>query len=172
MGHHAHGSHEQHRTSAPKAVTCAVVTVSDTRTFDTDEGGRLLRDGLAAAGHAIADYRILKDEPALITQAVADLAGRGVQAIVLTGGTGISRRDGTYEAVSALLEKRLDGFGELFRMLSYQEVGAAAMMSRAQAGLYRGGVIISIPGSPAACRLALDKLILPELGHMVREAGR
>src|SRR5258706_9732155 len=109
-----HGPHEEHRRTSPKAVACAVITVSDTRTQEDDEGGRTLCEGLAAGGHTVADRRILKDEPSLIVAAIEELAARGVQAIVLTGGTGISRRDGTYEAVSALLQKRLDGFGEIF----------------------------------------------------------
>ncbi|MFN7976007.1 MAG: molybdenum cofactor biosynthesis protein B [Acidobacteriota bacterium] len=164
--------HHEHRSTAPKAISCAVLTISDTRTMENDEGGRILAEGLAAAGHEVTAREILKDEPERIVAAVATLAERGVKAIVLTGGTGITRRDGTYEAVASILEKRLDGFGEIFRYLSYLEIGSAAILSRAQAGLCRGSIVISVPGSPAACRLALEKLILPELRHMVREASR
>jgi molybdenum cofactor biosynthesis protein B len=162
------GVHE-HRRHAPKKVRCAVVTVSDTRTPETDTGGALLASRLAEAGHEVVDRRILRDEPGEVRAHLAALAGRGdVEAVLTTGGTGITARDSTYEAIAALLEKRLDGFGELFRMLSYQEVGSAAMLSRAVAGTYRRMVVCALPGAPEAVRLALEKLILPELPHMAR----
>jgi molybdenum cofactor biosynthesis protein B len=164
---------EEHKGHAPRAVCCVVCTISDSKTPDTDESGRLLRAGLAAAGHHIARYTIVRDEPlavqAVVREACADQA---IQAVVFTGGTGITSRDRTYEAIDGLLDKRLPGFGELFRMLSYQEIGAAAMLSRAQAGVSAGRIIFSLPGAPAACRLALERLILPELPHLVREVNR
>lgn len=163
----------EHKAQAPKSVRCLVFTVSDSKTPETDVSGRLIRERLAQAGHEVVGTAIVRDEPvevqALIRQGGEDPR---VQAIILTGGTGITSRDSTFEAVEAMLEKRLPGFGELFRALSYEEVGAAAMLSRAQAGVRRGRIIFSLPGSPEACRLALDKLIIPELGHLVREVSR
>jgi len=162
-----------HKAHAPARVRCLVCTVSDSKTPETDTSGRLLVDGLRAAGHEVVGYRIVRDEPAEVRAVVeAACADPAVQAVVFTGGTGITARDRTFEAIEGLLDKRLPGFGELFRMLSYQEVGAAAMLSRAQAGVRAGRLIFSLPGSPAACRLALERLILPELGHMVREVNR
>lgn len=160
--------HREHKAGAPSSVRCAVVTVSDTRTPDTDSSGALIQELLRGAGHKVTDYRIVKDDPSLIRD-VIQKAPNETQAIILTGGTGISKRDGTYEVVSGLLEKTIEGFGELFRALSYEEIGSAAMMSRATAGLHQGKVIFSVPGSKAAVRLAMEKLILPELGHCVRE---
>jgi molybdenum cofactor biosynthesis protein B len=158
---------ENHRHSSKHSVRCAVVTLSDTRTLDDDVGGALIVERIERAGHAIADRCILRDEPDALRAHLARLADRGdVEAVLTTGGTGISERDSTYEAIAALLEKRLDGFGELFRMLSYQEVGAAAMLSRATAGTFRRMIVVALPGSPNAVRLALEKLVLPELAHM------
>jgi len=166
------GLHE-HRRSKPGAVACAVLTISDTRTLETDESGRLTRDLLERAGHRIVHTAILPDDPERVGMEVTALLLReDVEAVLINGGTGISPRDRTHEAVSALLEGRLDGFGELFRALSYQEIGAAAMLSRAVAGLARGRVLFSMPGSPSAVILALEKLILPELGHVVGEARK
>lgn len=164
---------EEHKAHAPRAVRCLVCTVSDSKTEETDTSGRVLRDLLVAAGHEVRGYRLVRDEPAEV-QAVLDAAcaDPAVQVVLFTGGTGITARDRTYEAVEARLERRLPGFGELFRMLSYQEIGPAAMLSRAQAGVCAGRVVFSLPGSPAACRLALERLILPELGHLVRELSR
>ena len=154
-------------------MRCAIVTVSDTRTDATDRSGAAIADLLTAAGHVIAGRVIVKDEPELVRGAVArQLANPDVQVIVTTGGTGITSRDTTYEAVTALLQKRLDGFGELFRMLSYQQIGSAAMMSRACAGLSAGRVVIALPGSEAAVRLAMEKLVIPELGHLVQQATK
>ena len=162
-----------HKAAAPSRVGCYVITVSDTRTEDTDTGGRALVDLLAKAGHQIAGRTIVKDDAELLRDCIGrQLANPDVQVIITTGGTGITSRDCTYEAVSAMLWKRLDGFGELFRMLSYQDIGAAAMMSRAIAGTVAGRVVVSLPGSEAAVRLAVEKLLLPEIGHLVREAGR
>jgi molybdopterin adenylyltransferase len=163
----------EHKAAAPSHIGCYIITVSDTRTEDTDTGGRAIVELLSAAGHEIAGRTIVKDDAELLRDAIGrQLANPAVQAIITTGGTGITSRDCTYEAVSAMLWKRLDGFGELFRMLSYEQIGAAAMMSRAVAGTIAGRVIVSLPGSEAAVRLAVEKLLIPELGHLVREAGR
>jgi molybdenum cofactor biosynthesis protein B len=163
----------EHKSQAPRRVRCAVLTVSDTRTEETDSGGRAIADLLTAAGHDVVARTILKDEPELIREAVRrHIASGKVQAVMTTGGTGITSRDSTYEAVTSLLEKQLDGFGELFRMLSFQDIGPAAMMSRATAGLSQGCIIIALPGSESAVRLAMEKLVLPELGHLVQQAAR
>jgi len=163
----------EHKATAPKSVGCFVLTVSDTKTPETDTSGGVIRQLLTAAGHHVVDSRIVRDEPADVTRIVRDACTRNdVHAVVLTGGTGITSRDSTYEAVDALLDKRLPGFGELFRMLSFQEIGAAAMMSRAQLGLHARRIVVSLPGSPNACRLALERLLIPELGHLLREASR
>lgn len=166
-------SHEQHRATSPGSVSCAVITVSDTRTEETDTGGHAIVSLLRDDGHVVIDKAIVKDDPdrarALVERHLADAR---VQVIITTGGTGITSRDGTYEAVSTLLDKTLTGFGELFRMLSYEEIGAAAMMSRAVAGIARGRIVIALPGSEHAVRLAMTKLVLPEIGHLVREATR
>ena len=163
----------EHKAAAPSRVGCYVITVSDTRTEDTDTGGRAIVELLTAAGHEITGRTIVKDDPDLVRDAIGrQLASPAVQAIITTGGTGITSRDSTFEAVNGMLWKRLDGFGELFRMLSYEQIGAAAMMSRAVAGTIAGRVVVSLPGSEAAVRLALEKLLVPELGHLVREAAR
>ncbi len=178
-GHGAHPKpHEAHKAAAPRVVACLVVTTSDTRTPETDEGGRLLIDLLTGAGHAVVGYRIIRDDVVEIQEALRrGLDDPAVQAILFTGGTGIGRRDQTYEVIEEHLRRRfgsrrIDGFGELFRVLSYQEIGSAAMLSRAVAGVLDGRIVVSLPGSPAAVRLAMTKLILPELGHMVREVTR
>jgi molybdenum cofactor biosynthesis protein B len=166
-------SAEQHKAHAPRSVRVFVVTVSDTRTEESDTSGRLARELLEREGHRVAGYRVLRDEPEQVAELVRAVAERGeADVLVTSGGTGISRRDSTYEALVSLLEKRLDGFGELFRMLSYQEIGSAAMLSRAVAGLHRGLVVFALPGSTGAVRLGLEKLILPELGHLVFEKHR
>ena len=163
----------EHKALGPRAVRCFVLTVSDTRTEATDTGGRAIADLLTAAGHEVAGRALVKDDPDLVRDAVTrQIAGGDVQAVITTGGTGITSRDTTYEAISGLLEKRLDGFGELFRMLSYQSIGPAAMMSRATAGLSHGCIVIALPGSESAVRLAMEKLVLPELGHLVQQASR
>lgn len=163
----------EHKGLGPTHVRCFVLTVSDTRTEDTDTGGRAIADLLSAAGHIVTGRAIVKDEPALVRDAIARQRDAGeAQVVIATGGTGITSRDGTYEAVVALLDKELSGFGEIFRMLSYQQIGPAAMMSRATAGLSGRTVIVSLPGSEAAVRLAMEKLLLPELGHLVQQAHR
>jgi molybdenum cofactor biosynthesis protein B len=161
--------HEEHRHEAPRSIRVFVVTASDTRGEAEDESGAYLRDAAARAGHALAGYRIVKDEPAELRAALDAAAAAGADAVLVNGGTGIAGRDRTYEAVAGVLEKRLDGFGELFRMLSWQEIGAAAMMSRAVAGVWGGRAVFSMPGSKAAVRLAWEKLLAPELPHVVRE---
>ncbi len=166
-------SHIEHRAAAPTSVRGYVLTISDSRTEATDTGGRAIRDLLSGKGHQVTGRQILPDDPARVRAAVREqLANPDVQAILTTGGTGISSRDNSYEAIDSLLEKRLTGFGELFRALSYQEIGAAAILSRACAGTSQGKLILSVPGSEHAVRLAMTKLILPELGHLVREAAR
>lgn len=164
-------STEAHRRAAPRRTRCGVVTVSDTRTLETDRGGELLAELLTAGGHTIVERRIVPDEPDRIDQVITELQPV-CQAILMTGGTGISGRDETFETVSRRITKVLPGYGELFRLLSFQEIGAAAMLSRATGGLVGRTVLLTMPGSPAAIRLALDKLILPELGHLVHEAQK
>src|SRR5262245_65851051 len=165
-----------HKAAAPPSVRCFVLTVSDTRTEETDSSGRAIADLLKAAGHVIVGRSIVKDDPSavrdLIERQLATSAADGPQIIITTGGTGLTSRDSTFEAVDALLEKRLDGFGELFRMLSYEQIGPAAMMSRAVAGLVAGRIVVSLPGSEAAVRLAMERLLIPELGHLVQQASR
>ena len=164
---------EEHREQAPPRIGCAIVTVSDTRTIATDRGGQLIAELLEQARHTVHSREIVPDEPEQMRTVLHKISGLAdVQAILMTGGTGISRRDQTFETVSALLDKALPGYGELFRMLSFQEVGAAAMLSRAVGGVFGRQILLTMPGSPAAVRLAMEKLILPELGHLVREAQR
>lgn len=163
----------EHRQLGPKHVRCFVLTVSDTRTTDTDTGGRAIADLLTAAGHTVAGRALVKDDAAQVARVVREqLAFPEVDVVITTGGTGITSRDSTYEAITSLLDKTLDGFGELFRMLSYAQVGPAAMMSRATAGLASGKIVIALPGSEAAVRLAMEKLVLPEVGHMVQQARK
>ena len=166
-------SHEEHRAAAPAAIRCHAITVSDTRTEATDTGGRLLRTLLAENGHQVLGHEIVPDEPATLRAAIErQLEAEAPQAIITTGGTGISRRDGSYEVITGMLEKRLDGFGELFRALSFEEIGPAAMLSRAVAGTARGKILVALPGSWSAVQLGMTRLVLPELGHLVREVSR
>jgi molybdenum cofactor biosynthesis protein B len=154
-------------------VAVHIVTVSDTRTLETDSSGRLISTLLEERGHRVSGRTLLKDEPGDVRQTVTALVhDSSVDVVITTGGTGITARDSTFEAIDGLLQKRLAGFGELFRMLSYHEIGAAAMLSRATAGLAGRTVILALPGSEHAVRLAMEKLVLPELGHLVREARR
>ena len=169
----AAASAEAHRASAPDSVRCAVLTVSDTRDAATDSSGTLIREMLGFAGHTVVDYQIVPDEPDQIRRVLGDWVTRGdVQAVLTNGGTGIAARDTTYDAIAGLLDKRIDGFGELFRMLSWQEIGAAAMLSRAVAGVAGDTLIIAMPGSTNAVRLAMTRLVSPELGHLVYEIGK
>lgn len=157
----------EHKARTVESVGCAIVTVSDTRTTATDASGALIRERLEQAGHRVIAGTIVPDEPAEVRHLVLEYAERSAcRAVLVTGGTGLTRRDTTYEALTTLFDKRLDGFGELFRMLSYQEIGAAAMLSRAVAGTRGDTVIFAMPGSVAAVRLAMDQLILPTLGHI------
>ena len=150
-----------------------MLTVSDTRNEATDTSGRAIAEMLSEAGHEVVGRRIVRDEPEEMRAIVLEQAGRSdVDVVITTGGTGITSRDSTYEAVSGVLDKRLDGFGELFRMLSYHDIGPAAMMSRACAGTCRGTIVIVLPGSEAAVRLAMSKLLVPELGHLVGQLRR
>lgn len=160
----------EHKAHAPSTIGCMVITCSDTRTPETDISGQLIRTLLEDRGHTVVGYHLVKDDPAQIQLWIARGAvHEGVQAIIINGGTGISRRDSTFEAVDEMLEKRLAGFGEIFRLLTYQEIGSPAIMSRATAGVIKSRVLFSIPGSENAVRLAMNKLILPELGHLVQQ---
>jgi molybdenum cofactor biosynthesis protein B len=166
-------SFTDHRAKAPATIRCYVITVSDTRTDETDTGGRAVVELLTAAGHTVIAKRIVRDEPEEVAALVRlQAATDHVDVIITTGGTGITRRDSTFEAIDALLEKKLPGFGELFRMLSFQEIGPAAMLSRACAGTCRGKVVVALPGSENAVRLAMTRLLVPELGHLVAETRR
>lgn len=166
------GVHD-HRESSPTSVRCFIITVSDSRDETSDQSGDLAKKMLDEAGHHITGYRVVKDDPERVTALVREIVASGrTDAIVINGGTGISPRDTTYEAVSAMLEKTLPGFGELFRSLSYRDIGAAAMLTRAVAGSCGRTAVFSTPGSPEAVRLALESLIVPELGHVVRELNR
>ena len=160
--------HLEHKQKAPASVGCAVITVSDTRTPESDSSGALMQELLKRGGHRVTGYRIVKDSPVSIEETLLTyLNDKSIDAILLTGGTGISRHDSTYEVVKTLLEKEIDGFGELFRFLSYQSIGAPAMLSRSTAGVCQGKIVISLPGSEEAVRLAMTALVLPELPHMI-----
>lgn len=166
-------SHTEHRAASPTSVRCAVLTISDTRTVETDSGGATVVALLEAGGHQIVARGLVKDDPSAVQRWVQEQRARDeVQVIVTTGGTGIAPRDHTYEAITTMFDKQIPGFGELFRLLSYQEIGPAAMLSRACAGVSQCRIVIALPGSVNAVRLAMDKLVLPELAHMVREACR
>ena len=154
--------HEKH---APANLKVGVITASDSRTPETDESGSLIRTMLQAAGHSVDYYAIVPDDSEKISAALVSNL-ENLDAIIINGGTGITARDGTTEVVKSVLDKELEGFGELFRMLSFQEIGPAAMLSRAVAGVRHGKFIAALPGSPAACRLAMEKLLIPELGHI------
>ncbi len=182
MSSESHAPHEgsapspstaEHKRGAPRRVACFVVTLSDSRTEAGDESGALIRALLEEAGHAVTGYALIQNEPEALRDVLERRASEaGAQAVILSGGTGLSRRDATVEVLEGMLEKRLPGFGELFRMLSFQEIGPSAMMSRAVAGSFRSMVVFALPGSPSAARLALTRLILPELGHAMRELSR
>ena len=160
----------KHRESAPEQVRVAVLTISDTRTPDTDTGGDTVEELMRDAGHEIVERDIVRDEASSIRTRLVNLLARpDVDAVVTTGGTGISARDTTYEVVDRMLEKKLDGFGEIFRMLSYEEVGAAAVLSRALAGAVGDKLVACLPGSRNAVRLAVEKLLVPEIAHVVFE---
>ncbi len=156
----------QHKEHAPASVKCGVITSSDSRTPDTDESGKLIKDLLLRAGHTVLFYALVKDEPKAIADAV-EQASWTCEAIVTNGGTGLGRRDVTIPTLVPQFERTLPGFGELFRRLSYESIGSAAWLSGATAGVFHGRLVFCLPGSPDACRLALEKLILPELPHAV-----
>jgi molybdopterin adenylyltransferase len=161
---------EEHKARGKRSIRCFVLTVSDTRDEKTDSSGQLIKAQLTDEGHQLAGYRIVKDDPVEIEALLREvLANRDVETVIVNGGTGISPRDGTYEVVIKLLDKRLDGFGEIFRYLSYLDIGSAALMSRAVAGSAQDKILISLPGSKGAVGLAMEKLILPELRHMVSQ---
>jgi molybdenum cofactor biosynthesis protein B len=161
----------EHRKAAPAVVRCFVLTISDTRDESTDTSGDAIVQMLQEAGHTVLGRQIVRDDPGAVRECVRRQAVEA-QAIITTGGTGITARDSTFEAISSLIEKQLDGFGELFRMLSYEQIGSAAMMSRACAGTVGRTIVFSLPGSEHAVRLAMSKLVLPEIGHVVRELSR
>jgi len=166
-------SYQEHKQKAPQSVNCAVLTISDSRTERDDESGKLIRQKLTENGHKIISYAVLKNEADLIKKKIYGLLEQEeLQVIITSGGTGASHRDITVETISMILEKKLDGFGELFRFLTYQEIGTGSIMSRAIGGVAMGKVILCLPGSLGAANLAMDKIILPEIGHMVREATR
>jgi molybdenum cofactor biosynthesis protein B len=166
-------STQQHRADAPQRVRAAVITISDTRTKETDTSGAKIVESLKAAGHEIAVWEIVPDEPRRIGDLIQRLrSDANLDAILLTGGTGVGSRDQTFETLEPMLTKTVPGFGELFRMLSYEEIGAAAMLSRAIGGLIGRTVVLAMPGSTAAVRLAMEKLVIPEIAHLVREARR
>lgn len=163
-------SAHKHRESAPDTVRVAVLTISDTRTPENDTGGDTIQETMQAAGHEIVERTIVRDEASAIRTVLVNLlANSQVDAVITTGGTGISARDTTYEVVDRMVEKRLDGFGEIFRMLSYEEIGAAAILSRAIAGAVGTKFVASLPGSRNAVRLAMEKLLVPEIAHVVFE---
>ena len=163
-------SHLSHKAHDSVSLACMVITCSDTRTPKSDTSGKLICHLLKEHGHTIADYHLIKDEPVEITRLLKEAGQQtAIHVIIINGGTGISRRDATFEAVDGFLQKRLDGFGELFRYLSYLDIGSAAMLSRATAGIHKHLAIFAIPGSQGAVRLAMEKLILPEMGHIAEE---
>ena len=163
-------AHRSHHSSDLRSTRVAILTVSDTRTPETDTSGTAARELVEGAGHRVVDYRIVPDEPDRVRDIVTGWLGQPeLDVIVVNGGTGISARDTTHEAIENLLDKKLDGFGELFRVLSYEEIGSRAMLSRALGGIAQGTVVFSVPGSTAAVRLALERLVLPEIGHLVAE---
>ncbi len=166
-------STKQHRCASPQKVRCAVVTISDTRKHENDRGGELIVKLLTEAGHQVSSRDIVRDDTREIEPLVRKLADpAATDAILMTGGTGIAARDRTFETVSGLLEKEMPGYGELFRMLSYEDIGPAAMLSRAVGGVLNNVIVLTMPGSVAAVQLAMEKLIVPEIGHLVYEARK
>jgi molybdenum cofactor biosynthesis protein B len=165
--------HIEHKHHAPKTLSCAVITISDSRTEADDNTGQYIVKQLTENGHIVLTYVLLKNDGSAIKSQIDDLLGdEGIQFIITSGGTGLGSRDVTVETVTPLLDKKLDGFGELFRHLSYKEIGSAAIMSRSLAGVVKGRALVCLPGSKEAVKLALKEIILPEMGHMVREAMR
>lgn len=163
---------EAHKAHAPAQVAAFIVTCSDSRDAGRDDSGALLRRALEANGHLVVGTRLIPDDAAQIRSALEAALQVGARAVIFSGGTGVSSRDVTVETLEPLFERRLPGFGELFRMLSFEQIGSASWLSRATAGVHRGAVIFALPGSPKAAQLAIERLILPELGHVVRELSR
>ncbi len=165
--------YQEHKHESPKSVNCAVLIISNTRTEQNDESGKLIIKALGENGHRVVAYCILKNDAASIQQKLDELLLKeSLQVIITSGGTGISHLDVTVETISQALEKKLDGFGELFRFLTHQEIGSGSILSRAIGGVAKGKVILCLPGSVGAVSLAMKKIILPEIGHLVREATR
>lgn len=167
-----HQDHEQRARKEMPAVRCGVLTISDTRTSETDASGAAIRTLLTQAGHDVVRYAVVRDEPDEIEAQILAFTSEGCKLVITNGGTGIARRDSTFEVIDGLIEKRLPGFGELFRMLSYEEIGPAAMLSRATAGVYGDALIFCLPGSTNAVRLAMERLIVPQLTHLIWETVR
>jgi len=165
-------AHHEHEAEAPAQLDIGVLTLSDTRSEEEDRSGKILRDLLIAAGHTVRRYAVIREDPEGIRTTLEAWLGERLDAIVTNGGTGLTSRDGTIEVARRLMQKELPGFGEIFRLVSYHQIGGAAMLTRATAGLASGRILICLPGSTAAVRLAAQRLILPNLGHMVREARR
>jgi molybdenum cofactor biosynthesis protein B len=167
------GVSEHHERAGHGAINIAIVTVSDTRTPENDLNRSYIETRMKDLGHQVTAYRLIKDEPNQVEQALDDLAEHpAVQIILFNGGTGIAPRDTTYDVISRKLEKSLPGFGEIFRMISYHEIGPAAMLSRATAGVFKSTLVFSMPGSPNAVKTALEKLIIPEINHLAWEVSR
>jgi len=165
--------YKKHKEKAPKCVRCAVLVISDSRTESTDESGKLIKEKLHEKGHRVSFYTILRNEAEAIKEIVEELLVEDrIQVIITSGGTGASHKDITVETITPLLDKKLDGLGELFRFLTYQEIGTGSIMSRAMGGVAKGKIVLCFPGSLAATKLAMEQIILPELGHLVREAIR
>ena len=165
-------STEQHRKTAPKSVRCFVLTISDTRTEGNDTSGDAIVGLLVTSGHVLVGRAVVKDDPEAVRAAITNGKAGATQVIITTGGTGITSRDTTYDAITSMFDKTLDGFGELFRMLSFREIGSAAMLTRACAGTIGATAVFALPGSEQAVRLGMTQLILPEIGHVVRELNR
>jgi molybdenum cofactor biosynthesis protein B len=164
------GATDHHKEAGDDPITVAIVTVSDTRTPETDKNKPYLEAKMTELGHVVAAYRLIKDEPDQVATVLDELCTMpGVQVVLFNGGTGISPRDTTFDVINRHLEKTLPGFGELFRMLSYEEIGPAAMLSRATAGVYKRTLVVSMPGSTGAIKTAMEKLIIPEMNHLVYE---
>ena len=171
-GHHRPGPADEHLARGPARVRCFALTISDTKTEADDTSGRAIRELLSAAGHELVGSAIVRDDAPAIEAALLGSIARGAQAVVASGGTGLTSRDSTFEVVTRLIDRPIPGFGELFRMLSWQEIQSAAMLSRATAGVVRGAVVFALPGSPHGVRLALEKLIVPELPHLFEQLAR
>ncbi|HEY9071143.1 MAG TPA: molybdenum cofactor biosynthesis protein B [Candidatus Ozemobacteraceae bacterium] len=165
-------SHHDHEAEAPKSLSLGILTLSDTRGEAEDRSGAVLKELLTAAGHYIDRYAVIREEPELIRSTLSGWLDSSLDAIVTNGGTGLTSRDGTIEVARSLMQKELEGFGELFRLLSFQQIGPAAMLSRSTAGLAAGKILVCLPGSTKAVRLAALRLLVPQLPHMVREARR